>query len=115
MIRQVRERVDEGWIRSRVAGGKEEMRNMRKISKPCPGCGATGCYRKADEVCNDCRHVLDSWKKYQAEFSQKKELATVVLKGAWHWYPQFYACGPRSHPKGFSETRQTLGELFSEL
>jgi len=85
------------------------------MKKPCPGCGAADCYRKADQVCGDCRHALEEWGKYKSEFSQQKNLATVIIKGAWHWYPQFYGCGPRCHPAGFSETREALGETFAAL
>jgi hypothetical protein len=89
--------------------------SVRRIKKPCPGCGATDQYRKVDEVCSNCRHVLDSWAQHTAEFSQKKEFATVIIKGAWHWYPQFYGCGPRDQPEGFSETRQALAITFAAL
>lgn len=88
---------------------------MRRQKKPCPGCGAVDRERKAEEVCTDCAHAIKKWREHIASVQERKDLTTVGLKGASHWYPQFYFGGPRASIEGLSETRSEIGKLFWEL
>lgn len=62
----------------------------RKCKKPCPGCGETGCYRNAAEVCNSCRKKLDEHDIYRqaAEEGQAGEREVVLVPGRWFLYPE---------------------------
>jgi hypothetical protein len=87
----------------------------RNTKAPCPGCGARDKTRHADKVCDDCAHAIKNWSQHVAEVNANKELATVQLKSAHHWYPGFYFGGPNCHIENFDEARGELSRLFCEL
>lgn len=88
---------------------------MPKTTKPCPGCGKVDRYRKADTVCSSCAHAIEQWPKYLEKVNTAKDLITVKLKGAPHWYPLFYSSGPRCHIPELNEIRDNIGVLFWRL
>lgn len=83
--------------------------------KPCPVCGQRDYQRKPEMPCHDCLEKMRKWDEYTARVNQQKETATVMLKGAYHWYPGFYFGGPHHKLEGFDETRTELHKLFAEL
>jgi hypothetical protein len=91
------------------------MNRRRGTKAPCPGCGKTDSTRHADSVCGECARAIKNWSEHVAKVNADKTLATVKLKGAWHWYPGFYFGGPQAQIEGFSETREELHKLFCEL
>jgi hypothetical protein len=88
---------------------------VKRTLKACPGCGAKNTARRVDQVCEDCAHAIRCWNEHVAATNARPDLATVRLKGAYHWYPMFYGSGPREEVEGFTETRDELGRLFAEL
>ena len=88
---------------------------MSRTTKACPGCGLVDRGRPADKVCSRCAHALEQWDKHVAAVNAEKVLATVRLKGAYHWYPMFYFGGPHCHLDGLSELRDGLAQDLEEL
>lgn len=86
-----------------------------RTHKPCPGCKKVVSSRPADSVCDECARAIANWREHVSRVNADKELETVRLKRAWHWYPGFYFGGPHVHIDGLSETREELGRLFWEL
>lgn len=86
----------------------------RETKKPCPGCGQSNTGRAADKVCDKCRHAIDSWNQHVSKAHGDPSLETVLLKGAPHWYPEFYFGHTCSMPE-LSQVRSEISQLFFAL
>jgi len=55
-------------------------------TKPCPGCGQIGCYRKSNEVCNDCKLKIKRSEFLEKELTKLTDDEIIVTFGrASHW------------------------------
>ena len=84
--------------------------------KPCPGCGEVVRFRAADSVCSACEKAIKNWNAYAERLaSPGAGMVTVGMKGAYHWYPQFYFGGPNTTNDELDDLRSTLAETFAEF
>ncbi|HUT91736.1 MAG TPA: hypothetical protein VMY37_19710 [Thermoguttaceae bacterium] len=44
---------------------------MARTRKPCPGCGEVYAYRKADEICTNCKHLICAGKLLKRQQQRK--------------------------------------------
>lgn len=60
---------------------------MKPSSKPCPGCSAKGAYRKADEVCNECKALIKEAKARRNQVARLRDTEPTKLPFAPHCLP----------------------------
>jgi hypothetical protein len=67
---------------------------MRRIKKPCPGCGEPDLYREPDKVCRECRRLLDRVKAIEiSEAAGENNLVGVQFGERYHWNEYIYTRG----------------------
>lgn len=66
------------------------MKGLTK--KPCPGCGnAEYPWRKADEVCGDCRKLMGEALEHRKNLKKNKTGTMKIAVGeAYHWNKGYY-------------------------
>lgn len=85
----------------------------RGSSKPCPGCGKTSSYRKADEVCMSCKALLNSaakWKQQLVMLESGADQIVVAIGKQSYWNEYIH-----DHIRNGKGYGRSLMDIFQRL
>lgn len=82
------------------------MRHNRQCKEPCDGCGQTDKYRKKDQLCYDCKQLLDEALRIAALKKNPKGQVIVPVPKCSHWIKYI------SHPGSYIDPRGPLHRLI---
>lgn len=63
-----------------------------RTKKPCPGCGEVDIWRKADEVCRECKIKISRFDELEKETKKKSEVF-VYFGERYHWNKYIHTRG----------------------
>lgn len=89
------------------------MRHNRQCKEPCDGCGRTDQYRRKDQICYDCKKILEeAWEIAELKQNPKGKV-TVYVPQASHWLKYIRHPGTENDPRGpLHRLALSIGEIL---
>lgn len=86
-------------------------------TKPCPGCKEVYRDRKADEVCDSCKRLIQEALKQRELDAKEKEDGVALFQVPWFW-PDFYQAagvsvgGRRGVDEAFNQVQKAFADAL---
>ena len=87
---------------------------MRRTKKPCPSCNVVHSYRKADDICHECRGLIEEAKAERLRRHRDQVTELVRLPWAAHSFPHIFH-SRRGDVSAGQRIQESIFKLASEV